>query len=63
MKKLLKPEIEFIKFETADVITTSGGGDTVNLASKQITDTSKEQNAHTSQDFSSGLNSLWNINQ
>ena len=26
MKKLLKPEIEFIEFNTQDVITTSGGG-------------------------------------
>lgn len=25
MKKLLKPEMEFIKFNTEDVITTSGG--------------------------------------
>ena len=26
MKKLLKPEMEFIKFNTQDVITTSGCG-------------------------------------
>ena len=28
-KKMFKPEIEFIKFDTVDVITTSGGMDGV----------------------------------
>ena len=32
MKKLLKPEIEFVKFDAQDVITTSGGGDQSKLA-------------------------------
>lgn len=27
MKKMLKPEIEFIKFNVGDVITASGGGE------------------------------------
>ena len=35
MKKLLKPEMEFIKFNTEDVITTSG--EKVDLASKNAT--------------------------
>ena len=32
MKKLLKPEIEFVKFDAQDVITTSGGDDPSKLA-------------------------------
>ena len=58
MKKLLKPEIEFIEFDAVDVITTSGKGNTVNLADKSQTDTTG--NAHDSKDYSSGSNSLWN---
>ena len=58
MKKLLKPEFELIEFNAQDVISTSG--DTVDLASGQITDTSLEQNAHTSQAYFAGKNNLWN---
>ena len=63
MKKLLKPEMEFIKFNTEDVITTSGGdtpavNDTVDLGTKQLRQT--VNNAHDSTDYSSGGNSLWN---
>ena len=62
MKKLLKPEMEFIEFSTQDVITTSGEGggtttDTINFVSGKSTTTG---NAHDSLDFSSGSNSLWN---
>lgn len=63
MKKLLKPEMEFIKFNTEDVITTSGEGggtttDTITFADQVKSTTTG--NAHDSLDFSSGSNSLWN---
>ena len=32
-KKMQKPEIEFIKFDTTDVITTSGGMDVIDQKS------------------------------
>ncbi len=61
MKKLLKPEMEFIKFDMQDIITTSGEGggdtDTINFVSGKTTTTG---DAHDSQDFSSGKNPLWN---
>ena len=57
MKKLLKPEIEFIEFDAVDVITTSGG-DTYKFSEENPTDTTG--NAHDSKDYSSGSNSLWN---
>lgn len=61
MKKLLKPEMEFIKFNTEDVITTSGenpvgGGDTYNTGTNQYGDTTND--AKESKDFG-GLD--WNI--
>lgn len=31
MKKFIKPEIEIIKIDPADVIATSGGGDTFTI--------------------------------
>ncbi len=58
-KKMLKPEIEFIKFETADVITTSGGGDT--FIFNQANPTTTSGNAHDNPDYSNGTNNLWNL--
>ena len=60
MKKLLKPEMEFIKFNTEDVITTSGGN-TYGFGSNNYSNTTG--NAHDSQDYSAGGNSLWNLNK
>ena len=56
--KMQKVDMEFIKFDTEDVITTSGGGDTFNMADKSQTNT--YGNAHDSTGYSSGTNSLWN---
>ena len=55
MKKLLKPEIEFIKFDSQDVITTSGG-DTYNTGTDQYTNT--DDNQKNTKDYG-GLE--WNI--
>lgn len=59
MKKLLKPEIEFVKFENADVITTSGiyifGDDAYASEAEYI---EAEENAN----YGNGDNPLWNGN-
>ena len=60
MKKLLKPEMEFIKFNTEDVITTSGGDTYKNFDQNNPENTTG--NAHDSQDYSAGQNNLWNKN-
>ena len=71
-KTMLKPEIDFIKFSSRDIITTSGegggesgditgSGDTFTFSTKLYSDT--VSNAHDSKLFSSGVNSLWNREQ
>ena len=39
MKKMVKPEIEFIRFNAEDVITTSGGGGELNVVKFATTST------------------------
>ena len=56
MKKLLKPEMEFIKFNTEDVITTSG--DTYHMNDSTYDTTSG--NAHDDPNYGAGSNPLWN---
>ena len=41
MKKFLKPEMEFVEFDTKDVITTSVG-DTYNMSTNQYTNTTDD---------------------
>lgn len=60
MKKFLKPEMEFVEFDTKDVITTSG--DTYEKFN-QNNPTNTTGNAHDSQEYSSGVNNLWNFNK
>ena len=60
MKKLLKPEMEFIKFNTEDVITTSGGDTYKNFDQNNPTNTT--DNAHVSTEYGNGTNNLWNFN-
>ena len=61
MKKLVKPEIEFVKFDMQDVITTSGGGDgsVYNFATGSTTPSTPES-INENQNFV-GLG--WNTNQ
>ena len=60
MKKLLKPEMEFVKLNAQDVITASAGDTyTFNPAGNDNT----TNNAHDSTDYSAGGNNLWNLNQ
>ncbi len=58
MKKLLKPEMEFIELNTQDVITTSGGGDTYMFSEDDPTTTSG--NAHDAQEYGNGDIPLFN---
>lgn len=58
MKKMIKPEIEFIKFNTQDVITTSGGTKLPNFQQPPVQD---DTNKSLTYDYSSGDNDLWNF--
>ena len=62
MKKLLKPEIEFVKFDAQDVITTSGDS----KVNKSISnwDVSNPVKDDTEKSLTKAYSNLdWNINQ
>ncbi len=60
--KMTKPELELIKFNTLDVITTSGELTKIPLNDQEnpVTDDTKKS---TSTDFYADPENLWNITQ
>ena len=61
--KMTKPELELIKFNAFDVITTSGDLTKIPLNDKEKTEVDDTNKSLTTDFYSGEGNSLWNITQ